>query len=320
MNFLITGGAGFIGSHFTKMLLTNKFDHIPEKVIVLDKLTYSGSLFNLRDIENCKNFEFVHGDICDSELVNKLVSSVDVVINFAAESHVDRSIESSIEFIESNVLGVAVLLDAIKSSPKTRFIQISTDEVYGSISKGSWKEDFPLAPNSPYAASKASGDLLALAFNKTHKLDIRITRCSNNYGPNQHSEKIIPNFLLKLMDGQRVPVYGDGSNYREWIYVEDHCKGIWKVLTQGRAGEIYNIGSGFEISNIELTRKLISYFGDLIFEESIEYVQDRKGHDFRYSVNSSKIANELGFVCETDFDKGLTNTVNWYRENRREIL
>ena len=318
MNYLVTGGAGFIGSHFVKMLLLEKFNTKPDSVIVLDALTYSGKVWNLKEVSSLNNFEFVKGNICDSALMEKLISKVDVIVNFAAESHVDRSIESSKTFIESNVLGVANILDVLKKYPSKKFIQISTDEVYGSIDTGSWTEDFPLAPNSPYAASKAAADLLVLAFHKTHGLDARITRCSNNFGPNQHPEKIIPLFLMRLLANQKVPIYGDGANFREWIYVEDHCRGIWEVIDSGSPGEIYNIGSGHEMSNLELTLKLVSYFPES--DNPIEYVEYRKGHDSRYSVDSSKIRTELGFKCEIDFESGLLQTVDWYKQFGKEFL
>lgn len=318
MNLLVTGGAGFIGSHFVKMLLLGKFNFQPNRVIVLDSLTYSGNLWNLKEVTGFKNYEFVHGNICDQELIEELVSKVDVVVNFAAESHVDRSIAASKAFIETNVLGVANMLDVIKNFPTKRFIQVSTDEVYGSIENGSWSEDFPVRPNSPYAASKASADLIALAFHKTHGIDVRITRCSNNYGPNQHPEKIIPLFLMRLLRDEKVPMYGSGNNFREWIYVEDHCLGIWRVILDGNPGEIYNIGSGFEISNLELAAKLLSHFS----KESdwIDFVEDRKGHDFRYSVNSGKIKGELDFECKTDFESGILKTIDWYREFGIEFI
>lgn len=317
MNFLITGGAGFIGSHFTKMLLQDKFDLTPKKVTVIDALTYSGNLWNLKEVWDLQNFRFVEGDICDFELMNSLIQDADVIVNFAAESHVDRSIESAMPFIQTNVLGVANLLSVIKSFPEKIFVQISTDEVYGSIETGSWDETFKLAPNSPYAASKASADLLTLAFHKTYGLDVRLTRCSNNYGPNQHPEKLIPRFLLQLAADKKVPLYGLGNNFREWIYVEDHCWGIWKVIEKGSAGEIYNIGSGYEISNLDLTHKILSYFPGK--EDYIENVEDRKGHDFRYSVNSGKISEQLSFKCKYSFESGLQQTIDWYLQHGAEF-
>ena len=248
----MTGGAGFIGSNFVEMALTDQFSQI-SSVLVLDKLTYAGKQSNLSSVANNANFEFVQGDICDVELVNSLAAHVDAIINFAAESHVDRSIENSSEFIQTNVLGTQVLLDAAKNHKVGKFIQVSTDEVYGSILEGSWDENAPLLPNSPYSASKAAADLLARAYFVTHGLSVCITRCSNNFGPKQDPEKLIPNFILKLSQGEKVPVYGDGLNIRDWLYVEDHCKGIYLTLIKGLPGEIYNIGGGTELTNLELT-------------------------------------------------------------------
>jgi len=311
MRVLVTGGAGFIGSNFVKMALTDQFSEI-SSVLVLDKLTYAGKLSNLSSVENNPKFEFVLGDICDVELVNSLVGQVDAIINFAAESHVDRSIESSSEFIRTNVLGTQVLLDAAKYFKITRFIQVSTDEVYGSILEGSWNENAPLLPNSPYSASKAAADLLARAYFVTHGLNIGITRCSNNFGPNQDPEKLIPNFILKLSQGAQVPVYGDGLNTRDWLYVEDHCIGIYLTLTKGMPGEIYNIGGGTELTNLELTKILINLFQKN--EDSIIYVPDRLGHDRRYSVDCSKIQG-LGYSANLNFKENLSKTVKSYFEN-----
>ena len=259
MRVLVTGGAGFIGSNFVEMALTDQFPEI-SSVLVLDKLTYAGKLSNLNGVANNPNFEFVQGDICDVELVNSLAANVDAIINFAAESHVDRSIENSSEFIQTNVLGTQVLLDAAKNQKVAKFVQVSTDEVYGSILEGSWDENAPLLPNSPYSASKAAADLLTRAYFVTHGLDVCITRCSNNFGPKQDPEKLIPNFVLKLSRGEKVPVYGDGLNIRDWLYVEDHCVGIYLVLTKGVGGEIYNIGGGTELTNLELTKKLLDFY------------------------------------------------------------
>lgn len=311
MKVLVTGGAGFIGSNFVDMALSDEFPSI-SKVIVLDKLTYAGKLSNLASAINHPNFEFVQGDICDPVLVDQLIASVDVVINFAAESHVDRSILSSAEFIKTNVMGTQVLLDAAKKYKISKFLQISTDEVYGSILEGSWNEEQPLLPNSPYSASKASADLLVRSYFITHGLNTNITRCSNNFGPRQDPEKLIPNFILKLALGERVPVYGDGQNIRDWLYVEDHCRGIYLVLTKGLPGEIYNIGGGIELPNIELTRMLLKrfHFGD----EMIEFVADRLGHDRRYSVNWSKVS-KLSYAPDKNFDKCLSETINWYLYN-----
>lgn len=308
MRVLVTGGAGFIGSNFVEMALTDQFPEI-SSVLVLDKLTYAGKLSNLSGVANNPNFEFVQGDICDVELVNRLAAKVDAIVNFAAESHVDRSIENSSEFIQTNVLGTQVLLDAAKNLKVAKFVQVSTDEVYGSILEGSWDEEAPLLPNSPYSASKAAADLLARAYFVTHGLSVCITRCSNNFGPRQDPEKLIPNFILRLSQGQKVPVYGDGLNVRDWLYVEDHCLGIYLTLIKGIPGEIYNIGGGTELTNLELTKILINSFnGD---ESSIEYVQDRLGHDRRYSVDCTKI-QKLGYLASPTFDKNLSKTIKSY--------
>lgn len=308
MRVLVTGGAGFIGSNFAEMALTDQFPEI-SSVLVLDKLTYAGKLSNLSGVTNNPNFEFVQGDICDAELVNSLVANVDAIINFAAESHVDRSIENSSEFIRTNVLGTQVLLDAAKNHKVAKFIQVSTDEVYGSILEGSWNEIAPLLPNSPYSASKAAADLLARSYFVTHGLSVCITRCSNNFGPKQDPEKLIPNFILRISQGNQVPVYGDGMNVRDWLYVDDHCVGIYLILTKGTPGEIYNIGGGTELTNLELTKKLLNFFER--DESFIDFVPDRLGHDRRYSVDSAKI-QKLGYRASQDFIGNLTKTVNSY--------
>lgn len=310
MRVLVTGGAGFIGSNFVEMALTDQFPAI-SSVLVLDKLTYAGKLSNLGSVTHNPNFEFIQGDICDVELVDKLVANIDAIINFAAESHVDRSIENSSEFIRTNVLGTQVLLDAAKKHGVVKFVQVSTDEVYGSILEGSWDEKEPLLPNSPYSASKAAADLLARSYFVTHGLNVSITRCSNNFGPKQDLEKLIPNFINKLNQGKKVPVYGDGLNVRDWLYVNDHCQGIYLTLTKGLAGEIYNIGGGTELTNLELTRILIKIFQK--DEDFIDYVPDRLGHDRRYSVNCSKIEN-LGYVPSKYFEINLMTTVSWYQD------
>ena len=311
MRVLVTGGAGFIGSNFVEMALTDQFSEI-SSVLVLDKLTYAGKLSNLSNVRNNPNFEFVKGDICDAELVNSLMPRVNAVINFAAESHVDRSIENSSEFIRTNVLGTQVLLDAAREHKVDRFIQVSTDEVYGSIIEGSWDEFAPLLPNSPYSASKAAADLLVRAYFVTHGLNVIITRCSNNFGPKQDPEKLIPNFILKLSKNKKIPVYGDGMNVRDWLFVSDHCNGIYLAFIKGKSGETYNIGGGQELTNIELTRKLVKTLEKN--ESLIEYVKDRPGHDRRYSVNFKKI-QELGFFPSTSFEENLNLTINWYKEN-----
>ena len=308
MRVLVTGGAGFIGSHFVEMALSDQFPQI-SSVLVLDKLTYAGKLTNLNNVSNNPNFQFVQGDICDVELVNNLVSKVDAIINFAAESHVDRSIENSSEFVRTNVLGTHALLEAAKNHNLKKFIQVSTDEVYGSIPVGSWDENQPLLPNSPYSASKASADLLTRAYFVTHGLNVSITRCSNNFGPKQDPEKLIPSFILKLNKGEKVPVYGDGLNIRDWLFVKDHCIGIYITLTQGAPGEIYNIGGGTELNNLSITKELLRLAGKE--ETSIEFVSDRLGHDYRYSVDYSKIG-KLGYRPDMNFEQNLKSTFLWY--------
>lgn len=309
MRVLVTGGAGFIGSNFIEMALTDQFPEI-SSVLVLDKLTYAGKLSNLSSVKDDPSFEFVRGDICDVELVRSLISSVDAVINFAAESHVDRSIENSSEFIKTNILGTHVLLDAAKEYKVNKFIQISTDEVYGSILEGSWDESAPLLPNSPYSASKASADLLVQAYFVTHGLNVNVTRCSNNFGQKQDSEKLIPNFILRLNENEKVPVYGDGLNVRDWLFVNDHCSGIYITLTKGVPGETYNIGGGTELTNLELTKMLLNMLGK--DESFINYVPDRLGHDRRYSVDYTKI-QKLGYIPSQNFHENLLRTIAWYQ-------
>ena len=313
MRLLVTGGAGFIGSNFIRMIAQGIFKDI-SKVQILDKLTYAGVEENLVGVSTIPNYTFFRGDICDQSLVSELVSEVDAVVNFAAESHVDRSISGAVDFVQTNIVGVQVLLDAIKSSgKKIRFLQISTDEVYGSIKEGSWSEDWPLQPNSPYSASKASGELLARAYNKTHGTDVVITRCSNNYGTHHFPEKLIPLFITNLLEGKSVPVYGTGKNVRDWLHVDDHCRGIYQVLMNGRSGEAYNIGGGRELTNLEITGFILDAMG--ADETSIEYVEDRKGHDLRYSVDWGKIRSELGYEPQVKFEDGLRETIQWYRDN-----
>jgi dTDP-glucose 4,6-dehydratase len=312
VRILVTGGAGFIGSNYVKHII-NQPKNSDLELLILDKLTYAGTLENLSEVISRPNLEFIQGDICDSNLVEKLVSNCDRVINFAAESHVDRSIVSAEEFVRTNVLGTQVILEAVRKKPSIKFIQVSTDEVYGSIISGSWDESFPLKPNSPYAASKASADLITLAYQKTYSLDLMISRCCNNYGPNQFPEKIIPLFITNLIQGKKIPIYGDGLNVREWIHVDDHCRGLELIFEKGRAGEIYNLGSSYEISNLDLTKKLITYFG--LGPEIIEYVNDRLAHDKRYSLNYEKAKSALGFKAELDFDEKLAITIEWYKNN-----
>ena len=314
MNILVTGGAGFIGSNFVRMALQNKFPNFEvTKLTVLDLLTYAGDKENLKPIQDDSRFEFVKGDIRDLNLATKLMSNHEYVVNFAAESHVDRSIEGGSEFVSTNVMGTQVLLDAARNSNVKRFLHVSTDEVYGSISEGSWPEDHPLLPNSPYSASKAGSDLLVRAYNRTHKLDTVITRCSNNYGHYQFPEKVMPLFITNILEGKKVPLYGNGLNVRDWLHVDDHCRGIALALVKGKAGEVYNIGGGTELTNIELTHKILKAMN--VGEDFIQPVEDRKGHDLRYSVDISKISKELGYKPEVDFDKGLQETINWYKNN-----
>ena len=312
MKLLVTGGAGFIGSNFLRMITSGELEGVTS-LVVLDKLTYSGNLKNLDGIQKSE-FEFIEGDICNQPLVEGIMKRVDSVVNFAAESHVDRSIQSSKEFFRTNVLGTQTLIDAARQNNVAPFLQVSTDEVYGSITHGSWDEQFPLKPNSPYAASKASGDLLVRSYVNTYGMDIRITRCSNNYGPYQFPEKIIPLFITNLMRGKKVPLYGDGSNVRDWLHVSDHCRGIHLVLTQGKPGDIFNIGGGRELSNLELTMMIMDSLG--ASSEHIERVADRAGHDFRYSLDISKIQKELGYKPLIAFENGIKQTIEWYRSNQ----
>ena len=313
MRLLVTGAAGFIGSNFARMISNDILQGI-SKVIVLDKLTYAGLKTNLDEAQKISSYSFVEGDICDSNLVTSLLEEVDFVVNFAAESHVDRSISGAADFVQTNIVGVQVLLDAIKASGrKIRFLQVSTDEVYGSIESGSWTEEWPLLPNSPYSASKASGELLARSYNRTHGMDVVITRCSNNYGTHHFPEKLIPLFITNLIEGKKVPVYGNGENVRDWLHVDDHCRGIYSVLMHGRSGEVYNIGGGRELTNNEITSLILEAMG--ANESSIEYVEDRKGHDLRYSVDWTKINRELGYEPQVKFEDGLRETIQWYRDN-----
>lgn len=309
---LITGGAGFIGSNFVRYIIKKYPGY---KVINLDKLTYAGNLENLKGIEKNSNYKFIRGDICDSKLIEKIFryNSIDAVINFAAESHVDRSIKDPGVFIQTDVYGVYVLLEAVKKYNAKVFFQISTDEVYGSIENGSFKEDDPLCPNSPYSASKAGAEMIVRSFYRTYGTPILITRTSNNFGPYQYPEKLIPLFVTNLIDNKKVPLYGDGKNVRDWIYVEDNCTALDIVLHKGKIGEVYNIGAGNEKPNIWITKKILKLLDKP--ESMIQPVADRPGHDRRYSVDCTKIKKELGWAPQNDFEQALQKTVNWYVSN-----
>jgi dTDP-glucose 4,6-dehydratase len=312
---LVTGGAGFIGSHYVRSLLAGAYPAYGDAdVVVLDLLTYAGTLTNLAACAADPRLHFVRGDIRDPGVVADVMTGTDVVVHFAAESHVDRSIAGAADFVSTNVVGTQVLLQAALERGVSRFVHVSTDEVYGSIDEGAWPETHPLEPNSPYSASKAASDLLARSYHRTHGLPVCITRCSNNYGPHQFPEKVVPLFVTNLLDGKKVPLYGDGLNVRDWLHVDDHCRGIQLVAEKGRDGEVYNIGGGTELTNKELTLRLLAAVG--ADESMIEPVADRKGHDRRYSVDWSKIAEELGYAPRVSFEQGLADTVRWYTEHR----
>lgn len=313
MIILVTGGAGFIGSNFIKYMLDKYQEY---KIVNLDAITYAGNLENLKDIEKNSNYTFLRGDICDRELVNDIVShDIEYVINFAAESHVDRSITEPDVFIKTNVMGTQVLLEASRKYAVKKYIQVSTDEVYGSLGQsGYFTEETSLAPNSPYSASKASADLLVRAYHKTFELPVNITRCSNNYGPYQFPEKLIPLMISNALQNKKLPVYGDGMNIRDWLYVEDHCRAIDVVLHRGTVGEIYNIGGNNEKANIEIIKFLLEYLSKP--QSLIKYVKDRLGHDKRYAIDSNKIKNELGWEPLYSFDKGIEKAIQWYLEHQ----
>ena len=314
MKILVTGGAGFIGSHYVRALLGGNYPGFEQaRVTVLDKLTYAGNQANLEPVAASPGFSFIRGDICDGALLSSVVPGHDAVINFAAETHVDRSIVGAAEFMASNAMGVQVLLQACLDADVARFVQVSTDEVYGSVDHGSWREDAPLAPNSPYAAAKAGGDLLARAYAHTHGLNVSITRCCNNYGPYQYPEKVIPLFVTNLLDGLKVPLYGDGQNVRGWLHVDDHCRGIQLVLERGEPGGVYHINGDTELTNIELARALLECCG--ADWEMVAHVEDRKGHDRRYSLDDS-LLRSMGFAPRIRFSQGLADTVRWYQRNR----
>ncbi len=315
MRLLVTGGAGFIGSHYVRSVLTGAWGgSVPDQLVVLDKFTYAGNIENLTPVLADERLRVVEGDILDRPIVDRLMAGVDAVVHFAAESHVDRSILGAADFVMTNVVGTQTLLDSAMGSGIEKFVHVSTDEVYGSIEQGSWDEERPLEPNSPYSASKASSDLLARAYHRTHGLPVCITRCSNNYGPYQFPEKVIPLFVTNLIDGKDVPLYGEGANVRDWLHVDDHCRGIHLVLDGGRPGEVYNIGGGTEMSNKELTGLLLEATGT--DWDRVQRVADRLGHDLRYSVDIAKISGELGYRPQVPFTQGLAETVEWYRSHR----
>ncbi|MFE3323228.1 dTDP-glucose 4,6-dehydratase [Streptomyces sp. NPDC059176] len=312
MRILVTGGAGFIGAHYAKSLLNGDFpDSDGARVTVLDKLTYAGNLSNLPVCH--PRLRFVHGDITDRALLEQMLPGHDAVVHFAAESHVDRSIAGASAFVQTNIVGTQSLADACVSTGVSPLVYVSTDEVYGSILEGAWDESCPLAPNSPYAASKAGGELMARSYWRTHGLDVRITRCSNNYGPYQHVEKLIPLFVTHLLSGRPVPLYGDGGNVREWMHVRDHCAAVHLVTVAGKAGDVYNIGGNAGLSNKEVTERILRLCG--AEWSQVRYVQDRRGHDRRYALDATRIRDELGFVPRIGFDEGLAEVVRWYRDN-----
>ncbi|PRW61984.1 dTDP-glucose 4,6-dehydratase [Actinopolyspora mortivallis] len=315
MRVLVTGGAGFIGSRYVRRVLNGEYPAFADAtVVVLDKLTYAGNLDNLTEVLTHPRMEFVHGDVCDPDEAAAAMSGADTVVHFAAESHVDRSIEVSGGFARTNFLGTQVLLETALTVGVRKFVHVSTDEVYGSVEHGHSRETDALRPNSPYSASKAASDLLACSFHRTHGLPVCITRCSNNYGPNQYPEKIIPLFVTSLLDGRPVPVYGNGTNVRDWLHVDDHCDGVQLVAEKGAPGEIYNIGGGTELTNMELTGHLLAQLG--ADWSNVVRVADRPGHDQRYSVDSTKIRQQLGHCPKIPFFEGIRDTVEWYRENR----
>jgi dTDP-glucose 4,6-dehydratase len=315
MKYFVTGGAGFIGSNYVRGLLDGRWGNDVTKVTVFDAYTYAGNPHNLDPVKDDPRLSVIKGDICNPADIANALPDHDVVVHFAAESHVDRSIESSSVFMNTNVLGTHQMLEASLREKIPTFIHVSTDEVYGSIESGSWDEQEPLLPNSPYAASKASSDLVARSYFRTFGLDVRITRCSNNFGPYQYPEKVIPLFITNLIDGAQVPLYGDGMNIRDWLHVDDHCRGIDLVVNKGRAGETYNIGGGTEMTNRDLTTQLLSIFG--LGEERIRWVDDRLGHDRRYSVDWGKINKELGYTPQHSLKDALPSLVQWYQTNEQ---
>lgn len=313
MKLVITGAAGFIGSRFAEVATEHAERLGYREIVLLDALTYSGRLENMVRVREDSRVSFVHGSINDAEVVDATLRGAHSVVHLAAESHVDRSIQGAQPFFVSNVLGTQQLLESSRRAGVEKFVHVSTDEVYGSISEGSWPETHILAPNSPYSASKAGSDLAALAYHATFGLHVSVTRCSNNYGPRQFPEKVIPLFVSNLIDGKKVPLYGDGLNVRDWLHVDDHCQGLMLVLENGGAGEVYNIGGGTELTNRELTSRLLELCG--FGEEMVEPVADRLGHDRRYSVDCTKISTQLGYAPRVPFEEGLAATVRWYYDN-----
>ncbi len=313
MRYFVTGGAGFIGSHFVRGLLSGAWGREVEQVTVFDAFTYSGNLRNLDSVITDSRLIIVRGDVRNAEDIDAALVDHEVVVHFAAESHVDRSIDSSSEFVSTNVMGTRQMLEASLRHEVSTFLHVSTDEVYGSIDNGSWDESQPLLPNSPYAASKASSDLMVRSYVQTYGLDARITRCSNNFGTHQYPEKVIPLFITNLVDGLKVPLYGDGLNVRDWLHVDDHCRAVDLVINGGKAGEIYNVGGGTELTNHQLTLMILKEFG--YGQEMITHVTDRLGHDRRYSVDSSKIQRELGYSPTKTLESTLGEIVAWYRAN-----
>ncbi|HEV2373722.1 MAG TPA: dTDP-glucose 4,6-dehydratase [Streptosporangiaceae bacterium] len=314
MRILVTGGAGFIGSHYVRTMLAGGYPGCQQaRVTVLDKLTYAGNLANLAPVAGDPRLDFVHADICDPVALARVLPGHDAVVNFAAETHVDRSIANSQAFVQTNVVGVQTLLQACLDAGVPRVVHVSTDEVYGSVDSGSWTELSPLLPNSPYAAAKAGGDLLARSYARTHGLDVRVSRCCNNYGPYQYPEKVIPLFMTNFLDGEKAPLYGDGGNVRGWVHVDDHCRGIQLVLEHGEPGGVYHINGDVELTNRELTAALLESFG--LGWEMVERVPDRKGHDRRYSLDDSAL-RALGYRPLVPFHEGLAETVRWYQDNR----
>lgn len=311
MKFLVTGGLGFIGSTFVKYILSQYPDI---EIVNVDINGFGANSENLKEIENSKNYSFVLGDISNSALIEKMVKDVDVIVNFAAETHVDRSIAKAYQFIKTNILGTFTLLESIRRfNDSIKYVQISTDEIYGDILEGSFNEASPINPSNPYSATKASADTLCLAYHRTYGLNINITRCTNNFGPHQFPEKLIPKTIIRALKNSKIPLYGNGENVRDWIFVRDHCEAVSQVVHKGKSGEIYNISSGNEIQNIELCKTILRFLGKP--EDLIVFVDDRPGHDLRYSLDSSKIRSELGWKPRNTFTSALEETVTWYINN-----